>query len=115
MPETEDEPPSQSELDDLGKRLGEARGDQSDPESDGGRGTSIGLAFRLTTELVAGLVVGGAIGWFLDRWLGTTPWFLLIFFLLGMAAGIVNVIRTAQQMNAAASAENDNEDEAGGN
>ncbi len=110
MPETEDELPSQSELDDLGKRLREARGDQSDLESDGGRGTSIGLAFRLTTELVAGLVVGAAIGWFLDRWLGTTPWFLLIFFLLGMAAGIVNVVRTAQQMNTAANAEIDGDD-----
>ncbi|PCJ69464.1 MAG: hypothetical protein COA62_12400 [Rhodobiaceae bacterium] len=60
------------------------------------------MAFRLSTELVAGLVVGGVVGWLLDDWLGTKPWFLLIFFFLGAAAGIMNVFRTAQLMSAAA-------------
>ena len=63
------------------------------------RGNSLGLAFRLSTELVSGLVVGGVMGWSIDKWLGTKPWFLLIFFILGIAAGIINVIKTAKSMN----------------
>ena len=59
------------------------------------RGNSLGLAFRLSTELVSGIVVGGVMGWSIDKWLGTQPWFLLIFFILGIAAGIINVIKTA--------------------
>ena len=63
------------------------------------RGNSLGLAFRLSTELVSGIVVGGVMGWSIDKWLGTQPWFLLIFFILGIAAGIINVIKTAKRMN----------------
>ncbi|MDR3500622.1 MAG: AtpZ/AtpI family protein [Parvibaculum sp.] len=62
----------------------------------------MGVAFRLSTELVAGIFVGGAIGLGLDTWLGTKPLFLLIFFFLGVAAGILNVFRTAKQMTAEA-------------
>ncbi|PKQ05943.1 MAG: hypothetical protein CVT73_10855 [Alphaproteobacteria bacterium HGW-Alphaproteobacteria-12] len=62
----------------------------------------MGIAFRLTTELVAGVFVGGFIGWALDRWLGTTPWLMLVFFFIGVAAGILNVYRAAQQISAAA-------------
>ena len=61
-----------------------------------GRGASrsgIGFAMRLGVELVAALIVGVAIGYFLDRWLGTKPWLMLVFFLLGSAAGFVNVYR----------------------
>jgi ATP synthase protein I len=49
---------------------------------------------------VAGIFVGGGIGLLLDKWLGTKPLFLLIFFFLGMAAGILNVFRTAKQLAA---------------
>jgi ATP synthase protein I len=63
------------------------------------RGNSLGLAFRLSTELVSGLAGGGVMGWSIDKWLGTEPWFLLIFFILGIAAGIINVIKTAKNMN----------------
>ena len=62
------------------------------------RGTALGIAFRLVTELVAGLAVGAFLGYWIDRILGTTPVFLLIFFVLGAAAGILNVIRAARQM-----------------
>ena len=63
------------------------------------RGNSIGLAFRLSTEIVSGIVVGSIMGWSLDKWLGSQPWFFLIFFILGIAAGIINVIKTAKNMN----------------
>jgi ATP synthase protein I len=48
---------------------------------------------RVATELLAGLLIGGCIGWTVDKWLGTNPWFLIVFFLLGGAAGILNLWR----------------------
>ena len=51
--------------------------------------------FRLSTELVAGVVVGALIGWVLDRWLGISPWGLIVFLLLGFVAGVLNVMRAA--------------------
>jgi ATP synthase protein I len=50
---------------------------------------------RLSTELVAGVIVGATIGWFLDRWLGISPLGFIVFLLLGFAAGILNVMRSA--------------------
>jgi len=57
------------------------------------RGSGLSLAFRIGVELVAALIVGVGIGLLLDHWLGTKPWFLLLFFVLGSAAGILNVFR----------------------
>jgi ATP synthase protein I len=51
--------------------------------------------FRLSSELVAGVVVGAGLGWLIDRWLGISPWGLIIFLLLGFAAGVLNVMRSA--------------------
>ena len=51
--------------------------------------------FRLSSELIAGVVVGAVIGWGFDRLLSTSPWGLIVFFLLGFAAGVVNVMRSA--------------------
>ena len=48
---------------------------------------------RVATELLAGLLIGGSIGWTIDSWLETNPWFLILFFLLGGAAGILNLWR----------------------
>lgn len=87
--------------DDFETRLARARGKHAD---DGPKGpapsSALGLAFRLATEFVAGVVVGSLIGWWLDRWLGTAPWLLILFFTLGAAAGFLNVTRTAREMNA---------------
>ena len=51
--------------------------------------------FRLSSELIAGVVVGAGIGWGIDKLLSTSPWGLIVFFLLGFTAGVVNVIRMA--------------------
>ena len=66
------------------------------------RGSAMGEALKLSTEMIAGVAVGGFIGWALDRWLGTAPILMVVFLLLGGAAGIMNVIRTAQRRQAAA-------------
>ena len=55
-----------------------------------------GKAFKLSTELVAAVVVGTIIGFILDNWFGTKPWLILIFFFVGVIAGISNVIRSAK-------------------
>ena len=51
------------------------------------------LAGRVATELVAGIAVGAFAGWLLDRWLGTTPAFMLVLFFLGAAGGMMNIWR----------------------
>ena len=53
----------------------------------------MGIGARVGVELLAALMVAVAIGWGLDRWLGTTPWFISLFVLLGGAAGVANVWR----------------------
>ena len=68
---------------------------QSDSEK---RGSFMGSAFKLGTELVAAVAVGTIIGFILDSWFDTKPWLIIIFFFLGTAAGILNVIRTANRM-----------------
>jgi ATP synthase protein I len=57
------------------------------------QGQGLAFAMRIGVEIVSALIVGVAIGYFLDRWLGTKPWFLLLFFVLGAAAGFMNVFR----------------------
>ena len=58
----------------------------------------IGTAFKLSTELVAAVAVGTIIGFIFDTTFGTKPWFILIFFFVGVVAGITNVIRSAKNM-----------------
>ena len=60
--------------------------------------SSIGTAFKLSTELVAAVAVGAIIGFILDKTFDTKPWFILIFFFVGVVAGITNVIRSAKNM-----------------
>ena len=84
------------------QRLGEglARQRAEDPSNDASENraaTASGYArgFRLSSELVAGVLVGAAIGWLIDRWLGISPWGMIVFLLLGFAAGVINVMRAA--------------------
>ena len=62
------------------------------------KGTFMGSAFKLGSELVAAVAVGTIIGFILDSWFDTKPWLIIIFFFLGAAAGMLNVIRTANRM-----------------
>ncbi len=60
--------------------------------------SSIGVAFKMSTELVSAVVVGTIIGFILDNWFGTKPWLILIFFFVGVIAGIMNVVKSAKKM-----------------
>lgn len=58
------------------------------------------MAWRLVIELVTGLLIGFGMGYGLDWVFGTAPWLLILFTLLGMAAGINVMLRSAREMNA---------------
>ena len=60
--------------------------------------SSIGTAFKMSTELVSAVAVGTIIGFILDNTFGTKPWLILIFFFVGVIAGIVNVFKSAKNM-----------------
>jgi ATP synthase protein I len=84
----------------LNEGLGQIRNQAGRPSDSPGadrEATASGYArgFRLSSELVAGVLVGAGIGWLIDRWLGISPWGLMIFLLLGFAAGVLNVMRSA--------------------
>jgi ATP synthase protein I len=57
---------------------------------------------RLGSEFVAAILVGAGIGYLLDLWLHTSPWLMLVMLMVGFAAGVLNVIRAANEMNKAA-------------
>jgi ATP synthase protein I len=57
---------------------------------------------RLGSEFVAAILVGAGIGYVLDLWLQTAPWLMLVMLMVGFAAGVLNVVRSANEMNKAA-------------
>src|SRR4051812_25557397 len=83
------------------QRLGERLNQASRPSENvpgpriGADPSALARGFRLSSELVAGVVVGALIGWLLDRWLGISPWGMIVFLLAGFAAGVLNVMRAA--------------------
>lgn len=92
-----------SSLQDLDERLTAAqrrRNDKFGEDSDKGRKgrgqSGIGFAFKIGADIVSALIVGVGIGLLLDNWLETKPWFLVLFFVLGAAAGLLNVFRTVR-------------------
>ena len=88
-------------LDDFKTRLKIAKNKlkiSSKNQDNNGNSSSMGSAFKLSTDLVAHVAVGTIIGFILDSWFDTKPWLIIIFFFLGSIAGILNVIKTAKQM-----------------
>lgn len=82
---------------DLEAALAARRPDKPADDESANRGgkNDFANALRLSSEFIAGVVVGAALGWFIDRMAGTSPWGLIVFLLLGFGAGIVNVLRSA--------------------
>ena len=95
-------PPEEAALSARLKRLGErlehsnasrsSDGSASRPATDH---SGFARGFRLSSELVAGVLVGSGIGWLIDKGLGTLPWGMFVFAMLGFAAGVWNVMRQA--------------------
>ena len=80
--------------DDLTKRIEKALNKEEKQKTENNSNQTLINAFsRVAAELLAGLLIGAGIGWTIDKWLNTSPWFLIIFFLLGGAAGILNLWR----------------------
>ncbi len=71
---------------------------QKNTSNNNSNSSLIGSAFKMSTELVAAVVVGSIIGFIFDNWFGTTPWLILTFFFVGVVAGILNVIKSAKNM-----------------
>ena len=67
-------------------------------ENGSSNAASLGKALKISTELVASVVVGSTIGFLLDNWLDTKPLLTICFFIMGVAAGILNVFRSAKKM-----------------
>ncbi len=88
-----------SELD---KKLGKVRSDKAaeagDREGSAMRGRGMAAGMRMASEMVGAVLVGAAIGYGLDVLLGSKPWLLLLFFVLGFAAGVLNVMRGYQRL-----------------
>ncbi|HTH16796.1 MAG TPA: AtpZ/AtpI family protein [Magnetospirillum sp.] len=96
----QEKPPS---LEDIESRLRQARGAEDEAKGAGPdrsvASSGIGLGFRISIEFVAGVAVGVAIGYGLDRWLGTAPIMMVLFLLLGGAAGVLNAYRAAKGLD----------------
>ncbi len=91
----------------LNSRLKNARDHIQDPLNQPGpekaeKGGALGLAFRVSVEIVSAVAIGVGVGWLLDGWLGTTPWLMVMFVVLGFASGILNVYRLASGFGYAA-------------
>ena len=84
-------------LRDLDQRLDVRRAKDKGPSSvdTESKSPGYGLALRLGADFVAGVILGAALGWGVDRLFGTGPWGLMVFLLLGFAAGILTVMRSA--------------------
>ena len=65
----------------------------------GSNAASLGKALKISTELVAAVVVGSTIGFLLDNWFDTKPLLTICFFFMGVAAGILNVFKSAKKMH----------------
>lgn len=103
-PKDSDEP-SHPSLSEIGRRIDEMERRPSVvgpavKARSAGESSALGRAFRLSTEFVAAVAVGGGMGYLADRWLGTGPFLFLAFFVLGVGAGFISVLRAARAINA---------------
>ena len=72
---------------------------KGEEKNKGSNAASLGKALKISTELVAAVFVGSTIGFLLDNWFDTKPLLMICFFFMGVAAGILNVFRSAKKMH----------------
>lgn len=95
----------QQDLEKLGKRVRAAQARRAErttggPDGRGRAASGMAIGLRIVIEMIAGLAVGVVGGLFLDDYLGTGPWLLIVGFLLGSGAAFANVMRTARELDA---------------
>jgi ATP synthase protein I len=77
----------------LGRKIKEARARDGEKQASVPGKAANGSALRAATDLVAGVFVGGFLGYWIDRWIGSKPWGMVILLLLGFTAGFLNIYR----------------------
>ncbi len=87
---------SNKDLDEVGARIARLQDRRKKEHVSGNRNSGLGLALKMGVDLVAACFVGGFIGYLIDGLLGTKPWIMGIMFILGVVAGMKNMIRSAQ-------------------
>ncbi len=105
-----EQPPEPDDLHALGQRLDEMHRREAAKAPKATSAAPLSVALRFSTELVVAIIAGGALGWGIDRLLGTRPIFMVVMFFLGAAAGIKNVMGAAKEMNERAAEAAKNED-----
>ncbi|ONG47501.1 hypothetical protein BKE38_23250 [Pseudoroseomonas deserti] len=98
-----------NEQNDFDARLRQARQKQGLEKADAAAaegsqalpGSALRIGMRAGVEVVSALIAGSGLGWLLDRWLGTFPWLFMLFFVVGGAAGVLNVYRLFNPRNGA--------------
>jgi ATP synthase protein I len=86
------------EFKEISTRLKIAKNKIKKEKNEGSNAASLGKALKISTELVASVAVGATIGFILDNWFDTTPLLTICFFFMGVAAGIMNVFKSAKRM-----------------
>ena len=86
-------------LKDLSERIDAMKAKSAPPPAREEAHSQAEVAWRMVIELVAGIVIGAGIGLGLDALLGTRPWLLILFCLLGFAAGVNVMMRTAREIS----------------
>lgn len=84
--------------DDLGDRIERAKKEAAPDQPEPGYGRAYSVAWRMTLDLVIATAVGFGVGWGLDSLLGVKPLLMIVFGLLGFAAGVRMVLRAAQDL-----------------
>ena len=92
--------PSSKQLEELSKKLEEQRKNIAPTVKEEAHISAAQAGWRMVTELVVGVLLGAAIGYGLDTLFETLPLFLIVFCLLGFAAGVRTMMRSAQEIEA---------------
>lgn len=83
----------------LGAKLATVRRDEREDDAREGRAEEsrkgYAVAMKLSSEFISAIIVGALLGYLLDRFVGTSPWGMIVFLLLGFCAGVLNVLRSA--------------------
>jgi ATP synthase protein I len=91
-----------NKTDDFDARLAAAREKQVSkyrPRQSAASMSGAAVGFRIAIEILAAIAVGVGVGLALDIWLGTKPWLLIVFCMLGFGGAMANVMRTARELD----------------